>query len=232
MKLSIIIPTLNEKENITALIPYLKSHSQQKAVEIIVVDAQKSEDGTAERATELGAKALICKTCSRAAQMNLGAREALSPVLYFIHADVRPPKTYLQNIQQAIATGADYGFFSYRFNSSKKLLQINAFFTRYDGLFAGGGDQTLFIKKTVFQKLSGFQEKMCIMEDFELTQRAKQLGYQHKIVRKNALVSARKYEQNSYLRVTLANLLAFVLFWLKRPPTTIRAVYKQLLNDY
>ncbi|MEM9847215.1 MAG: TIGR04283 family arsenosugar biosynthesis glycosyltransferase [Bacteroidota bacterium] len=229
MAISIIIPTLNESANLSRLLPYLKKYAPQEDVEIIVVDSVKSEDGTAQLAHQLGAKVVRCDACSRAVQMNLGVRHAAFEVLYFIHADVYPPATYWQDIQTAIQQGADYGYFSYQFDSPKKLLKLNAFFTRFDGVFAGGGDQTLFIKKSVFSNLGGFREEMCIMEDFELTKRAKKLGFQHQIVQADALVSARKYERNSYLRVTLVNLLAFVMFWLKRPPSSIRRVYKRLL---
>ena len=44
------------------------------------------------------------------------------------------------------------------------------------------------------------------------------------------LVSARKYETNSWLRVQLANLTAFSLFFLRVSPGRIARTYKAMLN--
>ena len=43
--LTIIIPTLNEQENLSLLLPYLKKY-RSSAIEIIVADASKTNDQT------------------------------------------------------------------------------------------------------------------------------------------------------------------------------------------
>jgi hypothetical protein len=50
------------------------------------------------------------------------------------------------------------------------------------------------------------------------------------IVPQDVLVSARKHETNSWLRVQVANLTAFSMYFLKLPPTHIAHTYKALLN--
>jgi len=229
MHLSIIIPTLNERDNVQRLIPYLFHNSGLSLVEIIVVDAEKSKDGTADVAEQAGAKVVRCSECSRAVQMNLGAKNAEGDVLYFIHADVLPPKTYVTDIEAAIKGNNDFGFFSYQFDSKKPLLKINSYFTRFDGLFSGGGDQTLFIQKRVFQLLNGFNTKLKIMEDFDLTKRARKKKFSFKIIKNDVLVSARKYERNPYLWVNFVNLIIFVMYWLGSSSNLMKAVYRGLL---
>ncbi|MEL6719131.1 MAG: TIGR04283 family arsenosugar biosynthesis glycosyltransferase [Bacteroidota bacterium] len=229
MHLSIIIPTLNERNNIQRLIPYLFHNSGLSLVEVIVVDAERSEDGTAEVAEQAGAKVIRCKECSRAIQMNKGAEAAEGDVLYFIHADVLPPTTYVADIQEAVRENYDFGFFSYQFDSKKPWLKINSFFTRFNGLFAGGGDQTLFIRKRAFQLLNGFNPKLKIMEDFDLTKRARKKKFSFTIIKNDVLVSARKYERNPYLWVNFVNLIIFVMYWLGSSSNTMKAVYRRLL---
>ncbi len=213
MQVSIIIPTLNEAKNIEQLVPYLQENSGDALVEVIVVDAPKSEDGTAQVATKLGAKVVKCDQCCRAVQLNLGAVHAQTGLLYFVHADVLPPASYLLDIQSAIDDGKEWGFFSYQFNTNKLLLKLNAFYTKFDGMFAGGGDQTLFIKKATFEQLGGFDETYRIMEDFEFTQRARARKLPFTIIRNDVIVSARKYQSNAYWKVNLVNLWMFLLFW-------------------
>lgn len=88
MKLSIIIPTLNERHCIGRLIDRLLTADQSK-MEIIVVDGG-STDGTVEFLQTKGIR-VINSEPSRAKQMNLGAQLAQNELLYFIHADTLPP---------------------------------------------------------------------------------------------------------------------------------------------
>ena len=67
------------------------------------------------------------------------------------------------------------------------------------------------------------------MEDFDIIVRIRKVA-RFAIIPKDVLVSARKYDTNSWLRVQLANLTAFSLFFLKVPPTRIARTYKALLN--
>jgi rSAM/selenodomain-associated transferase 2 len=228
MSVSIIIPTLNEAANIQILIPYLLKNGNATLSDIIVVDAD-SPDKTAQIAASLGAKTIICPERCRAIQMNAGAAIATGDVLYFIHADCLPPPTFLQDIEESIAQGFSMGCYRYKFNSSHLMLKINAYFTRFSPLWCRGGDETLFIKKEVFEGLGGFNPYYVIMEEYDLIKRAWK-EYAFKIMPKYAQVSARKYEKNGWLKVQLANLNAFKMFNKGVPPQEIAAVYKRKLS--
>lgn len=201
--ISIIIPTYNEAESITHLINYLRQNSTPVVAEIIVSDGG-SADNTLHIAQQAGAKAVLSPKKGRAAQMNYGASIASSEVLYFIHADTFPPATFAEDIVQAVSEGYGLGRYRTKFNSNKTILLFNAFFTRFDWFICYGGDQTLFITKASFTQTGGFKEGMLIMEDYEIVVRARQKT-KYKIFAKAALVSARKYETNSWLTVQLAN---------------------------
>lgn len=228
MQLSVIIPTYNEASNITRLVTQLRAYDLQGEVEILVIDAG-SPDGTAEVARQAGAMVFQSPKPGRAAQMNFGAAQATGQLLYFVHADVGIHPAYVTTIQQAVAAGYEAGCYRFRFDSTHPLLRLNSYGTRFPGIMSRGGDQTLFITRDLFQRLGGFDEHYCIMEDFDIIQRIRQQARFH-IVPQDVVVSARKYETNSWLRVQLANLTAFSLFFLKVPPVRIARTYKALLN--
>lgn len=201
--ISIIIPTFNEQESISRLIRYLIENSDEKIIEIIVADGG-SEDCTVALAAKAGAITVLSPAKRRAAQMNYGASVATGDILYFVHADTLPPSSFVNDIQKAVANGFELGRYRTTFDSKSSLLKINAFFTRFDLFICYGGDQTLFITKNLFTSIGGFKTEMCIMEEFEIVERARKKS-KYKIIQKGALISARKYNTNSWLSVQMAN---------------------------
>ena len=228
MKLSVIIPTFNEAANIARLVGELRRHDAGDAAEIVVVDAH-STDGTAGLARQAGATVLLAPQAGRAFQMNHGAAHATGDVLYFVHADVSIHPDYVAAIGQAVVQGYAAGCYRFRFDSSHPLLRINSYGTRFKGIMSRGGDQTLFVTRALFEQLGGFNERFVVMEDFEIIQRIR-LVASFLIVPQDVLVSARKYENNSWLRVQVANLTAFSLYFLRVSPVRIARTYKAMLN--
>src|SRR5258708_989986 len=88
MKLSIVMPALNETAEIEAALQAL-TPDRRRGVEMIVVDGGSS-DGTAELARPL-ADCVLASERGRAVQMNAGAAAARGDVLLFLHADTRLP---------------------------------------------------------------------------------------------------------------------------------------------
>ena len=228
MTISIIIPTYNEADNVGKLIRHLIAHSNSSLVDIIVSDAGSGDD-TMSIAKQAGANAVLSSGKGRAAQMNYGAGIAKGDVLYFIHADCLPPPEFMSDIQQAIQAGYNMGRYCTKFNSDKTILKINAWFTYFDFFICMGGDQTLFIKKSFFAQCKGFREDMKIMEEFEFCKRARKLG-KYKILNGEALISARKYDTNSWLRVSLANLKIIRMYKKGASQQQMAATYKQMLS--
>lgn len=227
--ISIIVPAHKEKKNIEYLVDVLSHLKTCEPVEIIVALSPESNDDFKQEIKEK-ANFLCCSKKGRASQMNEASKMANGDVFAFLHADVKPPKSFLQDIRRTIENRFDAGFFSYRFDKKSLPLKVNSYFTTKDGIFTGGGDQCLFIKKNVFESLGRFSETQILMEDFEFFRRMKEQKIRYKIVKSNLIVSSRKYECNSYLRVNLSNLLLIVLFKMGYPGQKLKTIHDKLIR--
>lgn len=227
MKVSIIVPTLNEAENIEKLVERLTAGGKNHIADLIVVDGGSS-DRTQAIATAAGAKVVQTRP-GRACQMNYGAEISTGHVLYFVHGDTLPPLNYMDHILEAVTEGHPIGCFRFRFDSDKFLLRVNSYFTRFNKMWCRGGDQSLFITREAFAALGGYRDDYRIMEDYDLMIRARKI-YPFKVIPDDVIVSARKYETNSYLRVQIANLIVFNMFRLGYSQERMAKAYKWMLN--
>jgi rSAM/selenodomain-associated transferase 2 len=228
MQISIIIPVYNEAENIERLINYLELYKAEAVAEIIVVDAG-STDLTISIAKKAGAVTVLSPHKGRAAQMDFGANLAKGEILYFVHADTLPPSSFASDITEAVKEGFHLGRYCTKFNSRKWYLKINAWFTRFDWFICMGGDQTLFIRQDLYKTTGGFKKEMLIMEEFEFVPRARH-GVKYKIFNKPALVSARKYDSNSWWRVQMANKKIVEMYKKGESQTSMVRMYRKMLD--
>jgi rSAM/selenodomain-associated transferase 2 len=227
--LSIIIPTYNESGCITQLIEHLIVNAHNQVNEIIVVDGG-STDETCILAKKAGATLIQSQFLGRASQMNEGAKIATGEVLYFVHADSLPPKSFARDIKEAIRNNYQLGCYRFKFDSQKVLLKINAYFTRFDRLMCRGGDQTLFVKKQVFEQIGGYRSEFQIMEEYDFLIRARK-KHRFKIIPKDVLVSARKYDNNNYFRVNFTNLVVFIMFYLGCSQLSMIVLYQKFVKS-
>jgi rSAM/selenodomain-associated transferase 2 len=227
--LSIIIPVYNEEKTILHQIRYLSECSRGYPTEIIVVDGG-STDQTADIVRTQGFTCLSSPAKGRAIQMNTGADYSNGSILYFVHADSTPPGSFQQDIRNSLEKGEQAGCYRFAFDCDNPFLKVNAYCTRFDRLMCRGGDQTLFITSRLFYELDGFRNDYKIMEDFEFIRRLRKRE-SFTIIPKDTVVSARKYQENSYLKVNIVNLIVFMMFFLGASQQTMLHAYKQLIAD-
>ncbi|WP_207491416.1 TIGR04283 family arsenosugar biosynthesis glycosyltransferase [Aridibaculum aurantiacum] len=230
MNIAVIIPTYNEAGSIGNLVTSLLKNKREASMRIIVSDGGSTDD-TLQEAKDTGADlAVVSPQRSRAAQMNYAASLCPEEILYFVHADVKIHPDYITDIAAALKEGYDMGCYRYKFDSDHPLLKVNSFFTRFPFIWCRGGDQTLFVKRQVFENLDGYRS-MRIMEEYDFIKRAKEAGYRFKIIPKDILVSARKYETNSYFKVLYANYRVMKMWKSgKASDEEMAMTYKRLLN--
>jgi rSAM/selenodomain-associated transferase 2 len=228
--ITIIVPAHNEKKNLEKLAPVLKGFQDKASCEIVIALSLYNSDGSDEFLKKFGLPFIKCKGKGRAVQMNEAASISKGDIFAFLHADVLPPKSFIADIQSTISNDFDAGYFSYRFDSKNFFLKINSSFTTRDGIFTGGGDQCLFIKKNIFEKLNGFNEDQIVMEDFEFFDRLKKQKIPYRIIKNDLIVSARKYKYNSYLRVNFSNMLLMILYKLGYSSKKLKTLHHRLLK--
>ncbi|HJV54412.1 MAG TPA: glycosyltransferase, partial [Methylomirabilota bacterium] len=126
MRLSVVVPALDEAANLARLLPDLRRAWPD--IEIIVVDGG-SRDGTPDVVRGQAGVRLLEGARGRASQMNAGARQAGGDVLLFLHADTRLPDGAPGAIAAALADPAVVGGrFDVRFESRRRVLGMVAWF--------------------------------------------------------------------------------------------------------
>lgn len=227
MNLSIIIPTLNEGQNIGRLIDRLLT-APNNQIEIIVVDGG-SKDNTCAIAKQKGALIIQADKC-RAIQMNVGAEKSANEHLYFVHADTIPPLGYYEDLRMILKKGFKAGCYRSNFIGGPWILKLNAFFTRFNWIVARGGDQSLFIEKKYFFALGKYDESMCIMEEYPLIEKMMK-AKTFCILTKSIEICTRKYVDRNWLKVSRANYVAFRMYKKGGSSESIKAKYEELLNS-
>tara|TARA_R110000868_G_scaffold293037_1_gene553555 strand:- start:699 stop:1067 length:369 start_codon:yes stop_codon:yes gene_type:complete len=109
--ISIIIPAHNEQENLKTLIPYLEMLIAHQNAEVIIAISSKNSDKTPFTHKNPNITFLKCEQSGRASQMNAAVTYAKGTILAFLHADVKPPSTFISDIKTAITQNYEAGFF-------------------------------------------------------------------------------------------------------------------------
>lgn len=187
-RLSVIVPTLNEE---VALQRLFRCHGQQPGLEWIIVDAG-STDRSAEIVAENQKRLIDSPKASRAFQLNLGAKQAQSDRLFFLHADTLPPDNFVELL---LNCDTDSACFRLRFDWKHPLLDFSGWCTRFNIDSLRFGDQGLYTQKNLFEEIGGFREDLQVMEDQEIITRLKKRG-SFKVLKASVKTSARKYRLN------------------------------------
>ncbi|MEN8134049.1 MAG: TIGR04283 family arsenosugar biosynthesis glycosyltransferase [Thermodesulfobacteriota bacterium] len=220
--ISVIIPTLNEADNLGATLEPIQNII---GIEIIVADGGSS-DATISIAEAAGARVITSRP-GRSYQQNSGAAAATGEILLFLHADTLLPARFVQLIrtclkQDTVAAGAfslsinmagvAIKFIETMANCRAKLLQLPY------------GDQALFMTRENFSKTGGFPE-IEIMEDFVLVSRLRKIG-RIETLPETVRTSGRRWQKLGVFRTTLINQAIIIGYLLGRSPTSLANWYR------
>lgn len=228
--ISIVIPTYNEADQISATITSIREAGLQSKLQIIIADGG-SIDHTIEIAQNCNVEILRCTKKGRGAQMNEGAGVARGRLLYFLHADSQPPVAFDKEILLAVSKGYVAGCFRLKFDHHHWFLKANAWFTRLNLNAVRFGDQSLFVDREVFKKSLGFREDLVVMEDQEIIHRLRRLGKFY-VINEYVTTSARKYIDNGVFRMQGIFYLIWGLYYLGFTQQTLVKIYKKLIRKH
>ena len=221
--ISVVIPAINESERIANAIEYAWNFG---ADQVIVVDGG-STDGTCQIAAQKDCQ-LLSSTPGRGIQQNIGAGAADGETLLFLHADsFLPPQAY-QPLQQALSNpSVVWGGFRQRIDEPGKryrwLEKGNASRVKWRGQVYG--DQGIFIRRDVFQKIGGFAE-FPLMEDVHLSDKMKKIA--RPVLLEGPLhIDARRWKANGVIRQTIRNWTFLGLYRLGVSPERLAQRYRR-----
>ncbi len=221
MRISVIIPTLNEEKSIARTVAALRS---LKIDELFIVDGG-STDRTIEICNRLEAKVFF-STRGRSAQMNLGARQATGDVLLFLHADTRLPPSALDDIRAAMNDRrSPGGHFDIKLDGDHWMLKvIGAMISlRSRVTKIATGDQAIFVRRDVFEAIGGYPE-IPLMEDVAFSRALRRMG-KVACVRSRVLTSARRWETEGVWRTILKMWTLKSLYLLGVSPFRLKRYY-------
>jgi len=185
MRLSVIVPTLNEASCIEETLTVVRD---QNPDEIVISDAG-SRDSTTAIASNFGI--VVEGEAGRANQMNLGAATATGDILVFLHADTILPEDGLNIIRDTAMSVAPSGTFRLEFDNPHPLLRFSSFCTRFESLNICFGDRCIFTNRETFDQVGGYPS-IPIFEDVEFVKRIARLN-QFAFLKQSVLTSARRY---------------------------------------
>lgn len=224
MKLSIIVPVLNEATALPAVLGRLLP-LVRRGCEVIVVDGG-SVDGSDHIAQCLGFTVLRCER-GRARQMNAGAACATGDVFVFVHADTHLPLGAIDLIRQALsARDRCWGRFDVCITGQASMLRTIGWMMNWRSRLSGiaTGDQAMFITKQVFEHVGGFPDQP-LMEDIELSKRLRKIA-RPACISRCVTTSGRRWESYGVWRTILLMWRLRWQYWRGIPAHQLAKAYK------
>ena len=218
--LDVVVPMLNEACAIAATLTALRKGAPRAT--IIVADGGSTDQSVA-IARPL-CDALIATSAGRARQMNAGAAASRGDAIVFVHADTRVPKDFADAIASAMNDPATVGGRfdvtlddpELRYRMVGRMISLRSRVMR-----SATGDQAIFVRRAVFERLGGFAE-IALCEDVEFVRRLRRCG-RIACLRTRVVTSARRWQRDGVARTILRMWVIKSLFlmgvapeWLKR----------------
>lgn len=200
MKLSVVVPVINEEINLSRIAGCLRSVIAQ-GHEVVIVDGG-STDNTLTIAYDITDTVIISKK-GRALQMNSGASVASGDVLLFLHADTLLPENVAETIADAYVGENFWGRFDVRLSNNKSVYRLIEWMMNMRSSLTSivTGDQAMFFDKYLFDRIGGFPE-IALMEDVEISSQLKNISKPVRL-KSRVVTSSRRWETNGVVATVL-----------------------------
>ena len=231
--LSIVLPVLNEAQGIVHVLHAL-APLRTRGAQVIVVDGG-STDETVSRACQAlqeskGAapwQVITHVPPGRANQMNAGARQALAPLLLFLHADTLLPPQADTLVADALRGGKhQWGRFDVLIQGRHPMLRVVAALMNLRSRLSGiaTGDQALFMTRAAFDAVGGFPAQP-LMEDIEISKRLLRLS-RPACLWARVITSGRRWETRGVWRTMLLMWSLRFAYWRGVSPQRLAQRYR------
>lgn len=224
--ISIIIPTLNAEQEISACLAALTPGISQHVIrEVLVVDGG-STDKTLLPAFEAGARLIRSADKGRGRQLRTGGLNAKGDWLLFLHADTLLEASWAEETLHHIRRNSDKAAcftLAYRSANPKARWLESRANLRTKALGLPYGDQGLLISRRLYKAIGGYPDQP-LMEDVEIMRR---IGKQNLTqLSAHAYTSAAKYERDGWRRRAYSNALLLTRYFLGASPEKLADFYR------
>ena len=202
IKLSIIIPTLNESKRLPLLLSDLSEINNKS--EILIIDST-SKDKTRDIAFINGTRFYKVNKKNRGLQLNYGAQKAQGEWLLFIHADSRLKLNWSRKIEDILKRDSNFiYYFNFKVNNKSFTYRFLEFFVNLRCFLfkTPYGDQGLLISKKNFKTYGGFKT-IPLMEDFDFISRINKKNLRS--LKTPIFTSSRKWDEINFVWQSLKN---------------------------
>lgn len=227
LKLSVIIPALNEARALGATLDALNALSG--APEVILVDGGSSDE-TLRLARARGVR-VISAARGRGVQMNAGARAAQGDVLWFLHADTQPPADAATHIAAALDDANTVGGnFEIEFDGASRAARFMTWlYPKLRRLGLSYGDSAIFVRREAYERAGGFQP-FPLFEDVDFVRRLKRSGrFAH--LSSSVKTSSRRFEGRSFTLTFARWAILQALYWAGVPPASLNRFYTHIRHE-
>jgi rSAM/selenodomain-associated transferase 2 len=220
LKLSIVIPTLNEERYLSAAVAGVRRRAVLGETHEIILADCGSVDGTVDAAHRLRIRVIeqAPPLASRAAALNAGAARATGDVLLFLDADSLVPRGYDRVIERALRKPrAVGGAFEFALDGPEFGLRVVETINRirYRVWPYYYGDQGIFVRADVFQRLGGYPLRR-IMEASDFCRMLDRKG-SVVLIHRPMKTSPRRFLEGGIYRVLAHDVRLWFLDLIRRP---------------
>lgn len=227
MRISVIIPVLNEERFIDQTLDHVLQSSRSATCDLIVVDGG-SRDRTREVAAKRATQVIESPRPGRAAQMHAGALAAKGELLLFLHADTRLPDGWDVTLWKAWSAQPKPGATAFRlsYNSNQLFYRVLAGLAHWRSRFNGivHGDQAIAVLRETYFAVGGFPP-VPLMEEYYLLPKLRQRG-RIVVLPERIQTSVRRYEKNGPFFNAVRNTTIIGLHYCGVSPERLAAFYQ------
>ncbi len=221
--ISVVIPTLDEADNLGRLLRVLDN--EEGVAEIVVADGGSS-DRTVAVARARGAK-VVHAAPGRGQQLCAGARAAAGDVLLFLHADSRFPAGGLRRIRDVLAASPNAVGGNFRVvwdGDSSFSRRLSRFYNRLRRWGLYYGDSGIFVRRSAYDAIGGFRP-IAVMEDYDFVRRLERYGETVRIDDPPLVTSSRKFAGRPSAAIVWGWLKIHALYHLGVSPERLARMY-------
>jgi len=241
-ELNIVIPTLNEEKNISNLLNDILN-STYKDYEIIVSD-NGSEDNTKKIVNELitnnpNIRLVTSEKKGASAARNNGALHATGEYILFLDADQRISEKFIENcVKEMKERRLDIGG-HYSKPSGKKLIDKFFWFFSNNLLLrpgqyvfpAAATGSGLIVKKSMYEKINGFDETIEVVHDHDYVRRSSKVGKFRMLKHEKSEFNMRRFDEEGRTSVYGRYILLFLGYLLNKKKIPVRYEFGKHRKD-